>query len=103
MEIRSTDADGAARLELTGELDIGTGGQLDSAVARALDDGFRDVVIDLGGTTFLDSSGLAALIRAARNVDAAGGAMTVLSPPGSEARLVIEMSRTGDVVGLRDP
>ncbi|MEA2227564.1 MAG: anti-sigma factor antagonist [bacterium] len=103
MEIRTTDAGGAARLELTGELDIGTGAQLDSALTRVLDDGFRDVVVDLGGTTFLDSSGLAALIRAARTVDAARGTMTVLSPPGSEARLVIEMSRTGDIVGLRDP
>jgi hypothetical protein len=28
--------------------------------------------------------------------------MAVVSPPGSEARLVIEMSRTGSVVGLRD-
>ena len=30
------------------------------------------------------------------------GTMAVLSPPGSEARVVIEMSRTGSVVGLRD-
>jgi len=28
--------------------------------------------------------------------------MSVVSPPGSEARVVIEMSRTGGVVGLRD-
>jgi hypothetical protein len=28
--------------------------------------------------------------------------MAVVSPPGSEARVVIEMSRTGSVVGLRD-
>jgi anti-sigma B factor antagonist len=103
MKIRSTDADGTAHLELIGELDIGTGSQLEDAVDRALEAGARDVVVDLGGTTFLDSSGLGALIRAARAVDAARGTMGVLSPPGSEARLVIEMSRTGDVVGLRDP
>ncbi|MEA2177744.1 MAG: anti-sigma factor antagonist [bacterium] len=103
MEIRSTEADGAARLEVTGELDIGTGAQLEDAVTRALDAGARDVVVDLGGTTFLDSSGLGALIRAARAVDAARGTMTVVSPPGSEARVVIDMSRTGGIVGLRDP
>jgi hypothetical protein len=28
--------------------------------------------------------------------------MSVLSPPGSEARLVIEMSRTDGILGLRD-
>jgi hypothetical protein len=28
--------------------------------------------------------------------------MSVRSPPGSEARVVIEMSRTGGILGLRD-
>jgi anti-sigma B factor antagonist len=102
MEIRTSQNDGTASLELRGELDIGTAPQLDEAVERALEDGCREVVLDLAGTTFLDSSGLGALIRAARTVDARQGQMAVLSPPGSEARVVIEMSRTGSVVGLRD-
>jgi anti-sigma B factor antagonist len=102
MEISSNQSDGAVRMELRGELDIGTGPTLEQAVERALDDGCRDVVLDLGGTTFLDSSGLGALIRAARAVDARQGSISVLSPPGSEARLVIEMSRTSGILGLRD-
>jgi anti-anti-sigma factor len=102
MEIRSTRGEGVARMELEGELDIGTASELEQAVERALDDGCREVVLDLTGTTFLDSSGLGALIRAARTVDARRGTMSVRSPHGSEARLVIEMSRTGSVVGLRD-
>jgi anti-sigma B factor antagonist len=102
MEIRSSQTEGTARLELRGELDIGTAPQLDEAVDRALGDGCREVILDLGATTLLDSSGLGALIRAARTVDARRGTMAVLSPPGSEARVVIEMSRTGSVVGLRE-
>ena len=102
MEIRSSHGEGTARLELHGELDIGTAPKLDEAVESALDEGCREVVLDLGGTTFMDSTGLNALIRAARAVDARRGRMAVLSPPGSEARVIIEMSRTGSVVGLRD-
>jgi anti-sigma B factor antagonist len=102
MEIRSSHTEGTAHLELRGELDIGTAPKLDEAVDRALDDGCREVVLDLGGTTFMDSSGLGALIRAARTIDAQRAKMAVVSPPGSEARVVIEMSRTGSVVGLRD-
>jgi anti-sigma B factor antagonist len=103
VEIRTTMDGDATRMELIGELDIGTGPVLEEAVSRALDEGAREVLIDLGGTTFLDSSGLGSLIRAARSVDATRGTMSVLSPPGSEARVVIEMSRTGDIVGLREP
>jgi anti-sigma B factor antagonist len=102
MEIRSNRSEGTAHLELHGELDIGTAPDLDRAVDEALGDGCRDVVLDLGPTTLLDSAGLGALIRAAREVDARQGTMAVVSPPGSEARVVIEMSRTGSVVGLRD-
>jgi anti-sigma B factor antagonist len=102
MEIRSSRSEGTAHLELHGELDIGTAPKLDEAVEQALDDGCREVVLDLGPTTLLDSSGLGALVRAAREVDARKAKMAVVSPPGSEARVVIEMSRTGSVVGLRD-
>src|SRR4051794_34087873 len=102
MEIRRSRTSNAARLELHGELDIGTAAQLEDAVDEALVEGCREVVLDLGRTTLLDSSGLGALIRAARAVDARNGKMAVVSPPGSEARVVIEMSRTGSVVGLRD-
>jgi anti-sigma B factor antagonist len=102
MEIRSSRNDGTAHLELHGELDIGTAPKLDEAVEEALEAGCREVVLDLGPTTLLDSSGLGALVRAAREVDARKAKMAVVSPPGSEARVVIEMSRTGSVVGLRD-
>jgi anti-anti-sigma factor len=102
MEIRSTDTGGAQRMELRGELDIGSAPKLEQAVERALEDGCREVVLDLTGTTLLDSSGLGALLRAKRTVDARQGAMSVHSPPGSEARVVIEMSRTGGILGLRD-
>jgi hypothetical protein len=61
MEIRSSRSEGSARLELHGELDLGTAPELVEAVDAALG-----------------------------------------SPPGSEARVVIETSRTGSVVGLRD-
>jgi anti-anti-sigma factor len=102
MEIRSTGTDRAQRMELHGELDIGTAPKLEQAVERALEEGCREVVLDLTGTTLLDSSGLGALLRAKRTVDARQGSMSVHSPPGSEARVVIEMSRTGGILGLRD-
>jgi anti-anti-sigma factor len=103
MEIRTSRSEGRACLELHGELDIGSGAALDEAVDAALDAGCREVVLDLAGTTFVDSAGLGALLRAARTVDARRAKMAVRSPPGSEARVLLEMSRTAGLVGLQDP
>ena len=103
MNVLATADGTAARLELAGELDLATAPALEAAVSRALDEGRREVVIDLSRTTLLDSAGLAALIRAARSVSRCRGRMTVHSPPGSEARVVIQVSGTGRLLGLADP
>jgi anti-sigma B factor antagonist len=103
VEILRSGEGETAQLEVVGELDIASGPTLDAAVGEALEDGAREVVIDLGRTTFVDSAGLGALIRVVRTVDQEHASMSVVSPPGSEARLVIEMARVGGVVGLRDP
>src|SRR3954469_8060264 len=102
MDIRSSRRDRTARLELNGELDIGTAAALDEAVDEALDAGCREGVLDLAGTTVLPSTRRRAPLPGARAGYPRRATMAVLSPPGSEARVVIELSNTGDVVGLRD-
>lgn len=47
-----------------GELDPATAPQLDRAIADARADGATELVIDLAGVTFVDSSGLRSLIAA---------------------------------------
>jgi anti-anti-sigma factor len=54
-----------AIVAVTGEVDIATGPTLWSRIQRAMADGASRLVIDLAGTTFMDSTGLAIIIRAA--------------------------------------
>ena len=51
-----------------GEVDMATAPQLDAALATV--DG--DVVVDLAAVTFLDSSGIGVLVKAAQRSSAAG-------------------------------
>jgi anti-anti-sigma factor len=67
-------------LAVEGELDIATVGQFRRSVSTLLGTGCRHLEVDLGGTTFLDSSGLGALIWASHRIHAAGGEMTVVNP-----------------------
>jgi len=92
----------AVTLEVEGELDMVTGETLTKAVRGVLEQGAAKVRIDLTPTTFVDSAGLAALVRAANEVRERRGELQVMSPKGSEARVFIELSGTGSVLGLAD-
>ena len=103
MDVRTSVEGDGARLEVDGDLDIAAAPVLEREVQRLLAAGHRDVTLDLGGTTLLDSAGLGALVRAAQEIHRREGRMAVDSPPGSDARLVIQLSGTGPAIGLRDP
>jgi anti-sigma B factor antagonist len=92
----------AVTLEVDGELDIVTGETLKHAVHGVLEQGAMKVRIDLTPTTFVDSAGLAALVRAAREVRERRGEVHVHSPRGSEARVFIELSGIQNVLGLSE-
>jgi anti-sigma B factor antagonist len=90
------------RLEVAGELDVVSGGELREAVDRVLGESDQPLVVDLSRVTFVDSSGLAALLAAAQAADRQGTPFSVACPPGSEPRLLIELSGTQGLLGLED-
>ncbi|MFP5256505.1 MAG: STAS domain-containing protein [Acidimicrobiia bacterium] len=63
--IEVTTVGGATCLRLRGELDAATAVELGAHVAAATS---PEVQIDLGGVTFMDSSGLAAVLEAHRRL-----------------------------------
>ena|SRR5829696_4216471 len=92
----------ATRLAVQGELDLAGGGEIRSAMEQAARDRAPKVRLDLRDVSFLDSSGLAAVLAGARTLDQHGTALETECPHGSEARLVIEMAGVGRLLGLRD-
>jgi anti-anti-sigma factor len=55
-----------------GEIDLSTVSELRDAIGAAFDDDSETVVVDLSGVTFMDSTGLHALIDADRRSHAGG-------------------------------
>ena len=51
------------RLSLQGELDLTSAAKLTGAVAGACAQGAREVVLDMGGLEFIDSTGLRAILN----------------------------------------
>ena len=65
------------RLAVSGDLDLGSALRLEMAIDATADAGVRHVGIDLGRTTFLDSTGLAAIMEGRRRLTDRGGSLVV--------------------------
>ncbi|HEX8802952.1 MAG TPA: STAS domain-containing protein [Acidimicrobiales bacterium] len=71
---------GDAVVVVRGEIDVDALPALWASIDTARADGRRPLVIDMAGTTFLDSAGLYALVRAHQMQTEAEAPMTLRSP-----------------------
>ncbi len=61
-----------------GELDVATVPDLEAALKQVLEtDGAGTIEVDLGGVSFIDSSGLGALVAALKQSQALGGQLVI--------------------------
>lgn len=80
---------GATRVvACAGEVDLATVSQLRTALTDEMLDGPVDLVIDLSKVTFMDSSGLGALVGAHRKARLFQGRLTVVATSSSLLRLL---------------
>lgn len=78
-----------------GEVDAGTVRDLGSALSEAAGDLSHTVLVDLSAVTFMDSSGLGALLRCHERLRRQGRPLVVIAPRGAPAGTVL------DVAGVR--
>ncbi len=100
MPITVTSRDSALTIALSGEIDHhgarGMMAQMDDAIAERLP---THLVLDLSGVTFMDSSGIAVLLRVLRQVQQIGGTLRVTSIP-TQARRVLDAAGVGRLITL---
>jgi anti-sigma B factor antagonist len=94
------EMDGFAVVRAGGEIDSYTVHEFHETVTRATSLASR-VVLDLAGVTFVDSSGLGALIVARNSVRDGGGSLALVSPPPVVRRL-LGSTRLHDVFEIHD-
>lgn len=84
------------RLYLRGELDMATRARVESALIRAEDSGASAIELDLGGLTFMDSSGVHVALDAHRRSRQKGHSLVLLE--GSETvQWVFELTGTAQL------
>jgi anti-anti-sigma factor len=88
LELRVSRTKQPRGLRLSGELDVSNARTLARALSTEVSEG-GDVTVDLSGVAFLDSTGLEALIRAARDLQGRG--RLILVSPQQSVRKIFEI------------
>jgi anti-sigma B factor antagonist len=87
-------------IRLYGEVDISNDREVLSAIEMAVPHSALRLIVDLTHTTYLDSAGLALLMRLAERLQVRRQQMLIVSPRGSPVRTVLELTGLPLVVPL---
>jgi len=82
-----------------GELDVSTTHVLEACAQSAIETGTADVVFDLGGLTFLDSTGLQAIVAVHRRLATVGRRLRMRDATGP-VRRVLELSGVDGLIAI---
>jgi anti-anti-sigma factor len=77
-----------ALVTVAGEVDLESAPELGDHALAALKDVSVHLVLDLGGVTFMDSTGLKVLLATAHRADLAGGSVVLLAPNRTVHRIL---------------
>lgn len=87
-------------LRLTGELDHHAAGEIMRQIEDKLEVELpRDLILDLGGLTFMDSSGIAVILKTHRSMNGLGGRMRIVNVPDQPLR-VLDASGIDRMIGI---
>jgi len=87
----------AAVVQLRGRLDLLVASEVKQRLAKAVQDGFQLLVIDMSDVSFVDSSGLGALIGGLKAARMAGGDLRLASV-GAQAMAMLELTTLNRVL-----
>jgi anti-anti-sigma factor len=100
-EVRDSMREGRHTLLLSGELDLAVAAELETIVLGLCGDGVRAVELDLSRLTFMDSTGLRAVLRA-QELCAEHGHDFLVTSGGGQVQRLLELTGTSEVLPLAD-
>jgi anti-sigma B factor antagonist len=100
LRIQTQDSSDATVVAVEGELDVASAARLVEEVGRSTDAADR-IVVDLSGLSFMDSTGLRALLSASEIAEAAGCSFAVVKGPHQVQRL-LRLTRVAERLAIID-
>lgn len=86
---------------VVGEIDLSNAAQVRDALGAAIPD-LPEVVVDLSGTEYLDSAGIAMLFRLAERLSYNRQELQLVVPADAPIRAVLRLTKLDQVVPVKD-
>lgn len=91
-ETLSAEVDGVRVIAVRGELDLSTAPDLEGPLDAAVNDNGGSVLIDLGECEFIDSTGIALIVRGWQKLAGDGKGHLAICSPTEQVRRVLDVS-----------
>lgn len=92
MNLQLTSFDNVTVIKIAGRIDSHSVQRLRQQLVLSAGGQAKNVVLDLAGVDFIDSSGLAAIVHGMKQCRAVGGDLRLCKPPQA-VRMVLELTR----------
>ena len=101
MKIRAQDTDRELLLELSGDIDHHEARNALKDVEMAIDAALpRTLILDFSGVTFMDSSGIALILRSQQRMQLLDGSVILRNVP-AQAKRVLDAAGIGRLVSIK--
>jgi anti-anti-sigma factor len=100
-EVQESVRDGRHTLALNGELDLAVAAALETTILGLCGEGVTGIELDLSQLTFMDSTGLQAVLHA-QELCAEHGCDFLVTPGGGQVQRLLELTGTTAVLPLAD-
>ena len=85
---------------IVGEIDISNAQEITAAIEAAIPRDAIELTVDLTSTAYIDSAGVSLLLRLSERMQARRVGLSVVAPPGSPVRAVLELTGLPRVMTL---
>jgi anti-sigma B factor antagonist len=93
---------GVQVVSIRGEIDLSNATEVRDAIGRLASDEVSVIVVDLSGTDYLDSSGIAMLFRLAERLGHRRQELRLVVPPDSPIRTALELTNLPQAIAVQD-
>ena len=99
--VDTSTVNGIEMVRISGEIDLSNAARVRDAISAALPD-LPEVCVDLSGTEYLDSAGIAMLFRLAERLSYNRQELQLVVPSDAPIRAVISLTRLDRVISVKD-